>query len=143
MKNLQFCFNLADISTTWPTHKYLILPKVQEDRTKIVDFLLMKTFCECLIFFGTVFKNHQYSEIEIGYGKNKRTIICIDFTGKILKNERLIQIFETPSKTTPENATYQSCFRNFLQFTRKKLSSYLSVHIFTHLTHPSVPLQYK
>ena len=50
-KNLQFYSNLADILTILSTHELIILTKFDEDRSKIMDFLLALYFCPSIIFF--------------------------------------------------------------------------------------------
>ena len=43
-KNLQFYSNLADILAILSTHELIILTKFDEDRSKIMDFLLVVYF---------------------------------------------------------------------------------------------------
>ena len=51
-KDLQFHSNLADILAILSTHELIILTKFDEDRTKIVDFLLALYFWSSIIFFN-------------------------------------------------------------------------------------------
>merc|ERR1712020_299721 len=55
VKNPQF---LSYPHETWSKllpHEVIILTKFHEDRTKIVDFLLMSNFGTCLVFFSPDF----------------------------------------------------------------------------------------
>ena len=54
MKNPQFYPNLAEILAKLPIHGLIILTKFDENRTKIVDFLLALYFWASIIFFESV-----------------------------------------------------------------------------------------
>ena len=52
--NSQFYSNLAEIFAILPTHGLIILAKFDEDRTKIVNLLLLVHFGASIIFFESV-----------------------------------------------------------------------------------------
>ena len=51
IKNRQFYSNQANILATKSAHEMIILTKFHKDRTKIVDFLLIAKFWDCVLFF--------------------------------------------------------------------------------------------
>ena len=53
-KNSQFYSDFAEIFAILPTHGLIILAKFDEDRTKIVNLLLLVYFWASIIFFESV-----------------------------------------------------------------------------------------
>ena len=55
IKNLQFLSNPHETWWKLSSHEVIIFTKFHEDRTKIVDFLLMANFWKCPVFFAPDF----------------------------------------------------------------------------------------